>query len=132
MKTAASSYPEDPENYPDDPTQRWLAMDPQLLTGCLVSGIRRVGFMVFVKTQKPKIQWLEATVPEDRIKEVDEWLHDQYDKLVAGKFYRRPGWRFPNTHCTFCDVSSACMGNKALASTMLKQRESKNFSGDFE
>jgi hypothetical protein len=132
IKTAASSYPQDTDNYPDDPALRWLAMDPQLLTGCLVSGARRVAFMVFVKTKTPSIQWLEATVTQDRVDEISQWLRDQYEKLVAGKFYRRAGWRFPSTQCQWCDVSSACLGNKALAKTLLKTRESKAFEENFD
>jgi hypothetical protein len=132
MKTSASSYPDDPECYPDDPEMRWPAMDPQLLTGCLVSGIRRVGFLVFVKTKTPKIQWLEAVVRQEYVDGINEWLKEQYEKLIAKKFHRRPGFRFPNQHCTFCDVASACMGNTVLANTLLKQRETKGFSDIFE
>jgi hypothetical protein len=132
IKTAGSSYPQDEENYPDNQEQRWLAMDPQLRTGCLVSGIRRVGFLVFVKTAKPKVQWLEATVRQEYVDEINEWLKEQYERLIAKKFFRQSGWRFPNQRCTFCDVSSACMGNTALAGTLLKQRTSKSFEEIFE
>jgi hypothetical protein len=132
MKTAASSYPQEIENYPDDPELRWLAMDPQLRTGCLVSGIRRVAFMVFVKTKSPTIQWLEATVRQEYVDECNEWLRDQYDRLMAKKFYRHPGWRFPNTACTYCDMSSVCLGNTLVASTLVKQRTTKSFEDIFE
>ena len=132
MKTAAASYPQEPDSYPDDPEKRWLALDPQLRTGCLVSGIRRVAFMVFVKTKQPRIQWLEAVVRQEYVDEINEWLHEQYERLIAKKFFRRAGWRFPSNHCGMCDVSSACLGNTALASTLLKQRESKGFSDIFE
>jgi hypothetical protein len=132
MKTAAASYPEDEESYPSDPALRWLAMDPQLRTGCLVSGIRKVAFMVFVKNKEPKIQWLEATVSDELVADVDLWLKAQYQALIDKQFFRRAGWRFPSTQCSFCDVSSACMGNDALAKTLLKQRESKSFDSSFE
>lgn len=132
MKTAAASYPQDPECYPYDPFKRWLAMDAQLRTGCLVSGMREVGFLVFVKTKEPRIQWLTAKVSEPLVEDIDQWLGDQYDKLIARKFNRRSGWRFPNNQCTFCDVSSACLGLDDIAATTLKQRESKNFESMFE
>lgn len=132
MKTSAMSYPQDEDNYPDDPNLRWPAMDPQLLTGCLVSGIRRVGFLVFVKTQKPKIQWLEATVRQEFVDDINSWLTEQYERLIEKKFHRQSGWRFPNQRCSFCDVASACMGNATLAGTLLKQRETKGFADMFE
>ena len=125
LKTASASYPEGEDVYPSDPGRRWPAFDPQLRVGALVSGIRKVGFIVFVKTKIPKIQYLEAQVSDELVADIDGWLREQHDKLIGRKFFRNSGYKFPNQACTFCDVAAACMGNEELAKDLLKQRETK-------
>jgi len=132
IKTSHAKYDDDEESYPMEyPERRWVGMDPQLRVGALVSGIKKVAFLVFVKTKEPRIQFLEGVVSDEGVHEINEWLHDQHDKLIARRFYRRTGWRFPNTHCSGCDVFAECVGNQPLARATLKQRESKGFEEIF-
>ena len=91
-----------------------------------------MGFPAESKVKGPVEYLLEATVSDELVADVDLWLKAQYQALIDKQFFRRAGWRFPNQSCTFCDVSSACMGNDALAKTLLKQRESKSFDSSFE
>ena len=106
MKTSSKSYPEDP---------LCTMMDNQLRTGCLVTGVRKVAFLTFVKTSRPKIQWLEADVPDGLVADVDIWLREQRDKVVAKKFHRNWGFRFPEQHCMMCRVKSVCLGDMERA-----------------
>jgi hypothetical protein len=119
FKTAGRSYPE------KDETQGYAALDPQLRTGALVSGIRNVGFIVFVKTKSPRIQVSYGTVTDFLIEQIDLWLKEQYHKLIEGRLHMRTGVRFPNEQCLNCDFLPKCLGREDIAAQTLRQKESK-------
>jgi hypothetical protein len=127
IKTSASSYP-DPDK--DESIKGWPSLDPQLCVGALVSEIRNVAFLNLVKTKTPKIQFIEGYVSDYRIADIDDWLKEQFDKLVAKKFYRRAGFKFPNNHCTFCDLLPKCLGNQKGVDETLKQKTKKDTTAD--
>jgi hypothetical protein len=123
IKTAGRSYPEKPE------TEGYAALDPQLLVGSLASGIRRVGFLVFVKTRIPKIQFHLGTVTIDSLEQIDNWLQDQYHRLLNRRLVRRAGFRYPDDHCLGCDYILKCLGRHEEAAKVLRIRESRETEG---
>ena len=118
IKTSGQSYPDKPE------TEGYAGLDPQLLTGALVSGIRKVAFLVLVKTREPKIQLHMANVTDRNLEKIDEWLMEQYDRLIERRLPMRTVFRFPDNHCTQCDYLQVCLGNTQRASEMLRQKTS--------
>jgi hypothetical protein len=119
FKTSGSTYGE------DSGVPGVSALDPQLLTGALMSGIRRVGFIALVKTNEPKVEFVEGTVTDKMLESVDLWLREQYDKLVEKRLFMRPGVRWPNDHCKICSYLQKCLGNEDLAKKTLKVKQSK-------
>ena len=119
FKTSGRAYPE------KDESLGYAALDPQLRTGALVSGIRNVGFIVFVKTKTPRIQVILGTVTDFQIEQVELWLKEQYHKLLEGRLYMRTGVRFPNEICLNCDFLPKCLGREDIAAQTLRQKESK-------
>jgi hypothetical protein len=125
-KTSSQSYPESNEaaGYP--------GLDPQLCVGSLVSSIRRVCFIVMVKTNIPKIQVHYGTVSDFALQKTDEWLKEQYDKLVERRLTMRPGFRYPDNHCTFCDYLLKCLGRHDEAARKLRHKQSDEVSSILE
>jgi len=119
MKTSGSTYAEKEE------TAGYAALDPQLLTGALVSGIRKVGFIALVKTASPKIDIVKGVATEKAVESVDAWLKEQYEKLLHKRLYMRTGVRWPNDHCKMCDYLPKCLGNEDLVKKTLRVKESK-------
>lgn len=113
---------------PKDGQEGYAALDPQLLTGALVSGIRRVGFIFLVKTRQPKIRFVSGEVTDKQLAGVDGWLREQYTKLIEKRLYMRMGVRFPNNSCLSCDFLPKCLG-KSNWKENLRQKESKEVSG---
>lgn len=119
FKTSGRSYPERDEHL------GYAALDPQLRTGALVSGIRQVCFIVFVKTKTPRIQVHFGTVTNFQLEQIDLWLKEQYHKLLDRKLVMRAGVRFPDDHCLLCDYLCKCLGNEEVAARTLRTKESK-------
>lgn len=109
----------------------YAALDPQLRTGALVSGIRNVAFIVFVKTKTPRIQVSYGTVTDFLVEQIDLWLKEQYHKLVEGRLHMRSGIRFPNEQCLNCDFLCKCLGREDIAARNLRQKESKEVEDMF-
>jgi hypothetical protein len=120
FKTAGSSYGEDQDD------KGYAALDPQLLTGALASGIRDVGFIALIKTNEPKVEFVRGRVTDKMVENIDLWLREQYDKLVEKRLFMRTGVRWPNEHCKLCSYLCKCLGNEELASRTLRQKQSKN------
>jgi len=119
IKTSGASYAE------KDDTIGYAALDPQLLTGSLVSGIRRVGFLALIKQKEPKIQFVQGIVTDEILADHDLWLKEQYHKLIERRLHRRTGVRWPNDTCKLCDFLPVCLGNDKLAKETLRQKQSK-------
>jgi hypothetical protein len=106
IKTAGAEYP-DPEK--KEELRGWPMLDPQLRTGMLVTGIRKVAFLVFVKLKTPRWQWIEGVITDELLHDQDLWLRAQYDKYERQEFFRRSGMRFPNEVCRICDLLPVCL-----------------------
>jgi hypothetical protein len=116
----------------EDKYKGFVALDPQLRTGALVAGVRRVAFMNFIRAKtNPRIQWKEVTLTEELVTDVDLWLREQHDKLMARKFFRNAGIRFPNTTCTSCSMLPICVDNKPLVAETLRRKEGKDTEAEF-
>ena len=113
VKTSAQSYPE------------FVQLDPQLRTGSLLSGIRNVAFLVFVKTRTPKIQYLPGYVTPELVEGVDSWLKEMYAKYRRKEFVMRAGIRFPNNQCTMCKMLPVCLGDKEEVERTLQIKQKK-------
>ena len=122
IKTAGSTYP-DPDR--DEKVVGWPALDPQLRTGALVTGIRRVGFLVFLKLKTPRWMWIEGVVNDDLLNDQSLWLQEQYDRYIGRKFHRRAGMRFPDDHCKMCNLLPGCLGNPNLLKQTMRQKSKK-------
>jgi hypothetical protein len=118
IKCSGKSYPSEAE-YPN-----LAALDPQLLVGALVSGIRRVSFLHLVRSKNnPKLQVSSGIVTDELIADIEAWLVEQYEKIVARKFHRRTGTRWPNDGCVMCDMLPICsmQGEAEIAKTLVKK-----------
>lgn len=120
LKTAASTYAE------KEGQEGYCALDPQLVTGSLCSGIRRVGFIALVKTQTPKIDFVEGVVSDRALESTDQWLREQYDKIMNKRLFMRMGVRWPNDHCKMCDFLPKCLGDEETAARTLRKKQSKD------
>jgi len=127
FKTASASYPE-----PQGDDLNFIGWDHQLSIGAWMSGIRNVGFITMVKTKTPKIQFITGRVTDEAIENVQLWIKRQLDRILNKDFTREIGFKFPNQHCTWCEVAEVCIGSpeKALAAGILTKKVSK--SNDIE
>lgn len=123
IKTSGRAYP-DGDNQ-NAPTYGYPALDPQLRTGALVSGIRQVGFLVFVKTRIPKIQFHTGYVTDKLLEQQDAWLKEQYHRLIEGRLTMNAGVRFPDERCKFCSFLPVCLGHDEIAEATLRRKSSK-------
>lgn len=119
LKTSGVTYLE------KEDARGWPAMDMQLLTGSLITGIREVGFLVALKLKNPRWQFMTGTVTDELLRDHEAWLRAQFDKYERKEFYRRTGLRFPNTHCSFCDLLPRCLGREDLVQLTLRQKSKK-------
>lgn len=130
MKTAGSTFEEDVE------TKGYPALDPQLQTGSLASGmtadgfkpelvIRRVGFIALIKTKTPNVEFVEGYVTDKMLESRDAWLREQYHKLLDRKLFMRTGVRWPKDHCKMCEYLPKCLGNQELVEKTLRVKQSK-------
>jgi hypothetical protein len=118
IKTSGRAYPEKPE------TEGYAGLDPQLLTGALVSGIKKVAFLVLVKTREPKIQFHMGTITDANLEKIDHWLIKAYEDLLSRNLPMKTGFRFPDDHCTQCSYLPVCLGNTQRAMETLRQKTS--------
>lgn len=118
IKVTGKVYPQNPPGL--------ASLDPQLATGALVSGIQQVGFLNFVRVVKdPRIQIVRAAVSKDRMHETDLFLREQYDRIVASRFYRTGGTRWPDDACTNCEMLPLCLNMKSEIAETLTKKESR-------
>lgn len=104
FKTSASAY-----------QQHEVVLSDQLSAYQLAEPIAQNSVLcVFVKTQKPKIEWHKANRTADEVMEflakVDYIAHE----IVSGRFYKRPGkW------CSWCDYLPFCIKDAEKAKIAL-------------
>lgn len=120
LKTSGKTYDhgEEAEGYP--------ALDPQLQCGALATGIREVAFIALVKTKQPKVEVVRGTVTDKMLESRDQWLIEQYEKLINKRLYMNSGVRWPNDVCINCDMLPKCLGREDIAAKTLRVKQSNS------
>jgi hypothetical protein len=100
-KTTSSRYPDE---LPD-----LIRLDPQLVCYSWLTGITKVGFVVFVRKRLPEIQYLFAEITDKQRREFEELASVTIESIEKGHFSRHCGIRFPNNPCTSCPYLGICL-----------------------
>ncbi len=122
IKTSGRAYL---DNHEGSISEGYPALDLQLRTGALVTGIRDVGFLVLKKGKYPEIKFDIGHVTDSLLAKADDWLRVQYRKLMAGELTMNSGVRWPDDKCSFCSFLPLCLGHTELAEKNLRIRSSK-------
>ena len=104
--------------YPDESTGL-LALDPQLICYSWITGISHVALVVFVRKQKPEIQYLQALIGEEQRREFGQLIEMTSSQIQAGRFLPRSGIRFPQNGCVSCPHLGLCLENQAMVDAKL-------------
>ena len=110
-KTTTSRYPEDPDGL--------LSLDPQLICYSWISGIPEVALVVFVRKHLPEIQYLKATISEDKRREFGRLAETTVAQIDSGEFPAHSGIRFPQNGCVSCPHLGLCLNNQQLIAANL-------------
>ena len=110
-KTTTSRYPEDPDGL--------LSLDPQLIGYSWVSGIPEVSLAVFVRKHLPEIQYLKATISEEKRREFGRLVETTVAQIDSGEFPAHSGIRFPQNGCVSCAHLGLCLNNQQLIAANL-------------
>jgi hypothetical protein len=113
-KTTTARYPEEPEGL--------LALDPQLVCYSWITGIPDVVVVAFVRKRVSEIQYLKATISNERRQEYGRLVEDTISKIEAGQFLPHSGIRFPQNGCVSCAQLGLCLGNQPLVDAKLVRR----------
>jgi hypothetical protein len=113
-KTTTSRYPEEPEGL--------LSLDPQLICYSWISGISDVALVVFVRKRSPEIQYLGASISEERRQEFGQLVETTIGQIEAGQFLPHSGIRFPQNGCVSCAHLGLCLDNQMLIASKLFRR----------
>lgn len=105
-KTTSMRYPEQPQGI--------LALDPQLVCYAWLSGIRRVGLVVFLAKREPEIQFLKATIAPRQIAAWERLVEESVGRIEAGDFPAHSGIRFPFSPCPSCAHLGLCLEDRDL------------------
>jgi PD-(D/E)XK nuclease superfamily len=105
-KTTTSRYTEKPEGV--------LALDPQLVCYSWISGIRDVALVVFVRKNRPEIQYLRTVISERERRDYGRLVETTIGQIEAGQFLPHTGIRFPQNGCLSCCHLGLCLGNQKL------------------
>ena len=110
-KTTASRYPEDPDGL--------LSLDPQLICYSWISGIPEVALVVFVRKDPPEIQYLKATISEEKRREFGRLVETTAAQIASAEFPAHSGIRFPQNACVSCTHLGLCLNNQQLIAANL-------------
>ena len=110
-KTTTARYPEEPEGL--------LALDPQLICYSWMSGISEVAVVAFVRKRFSEIQYLKATITEEKRREFGQLVLAAARQIEAGEFIPRSGIRFPQNGCVSCAQLGLCLDNQQLVDAKL-------------
>jgi hypothetical protein len=113
-KTTASRYAEEPDGL--------LALDPQLICYSWITGIPDVALVVFVRKNRPEIQYLRATISEEQRREYGRLVETTVAQIEAGQFNSHSGIRFPQNGCVSCPHLGLCLRNQRLIDANLIRR----------
>jgi len=110
-KTTTSRYPEDPDGL--------LSLDPQLICYSWIAGIPEVALVVFVRKHLPEIQYLKATISEEKRREFGRLVETTVAQIDSGEFPAHSGIRFPQNGCVSCPHLGLCLNNQQLIGSNL-------------
>jgi hypothetical protein len=92
-----------------DEVPELIRLDPQLICYSWLSGISRVGFVVFVRKRLPEIQYLFAEITDAQRRDFEELVLETIESIDRGSFRPHCGIRFPNNPCTSCPYLGICL-----------------------
>jgi hypothetical protein len=110
-KTTTSRYPEGPDGL--------LSLDPQLICYSWISGIPEVALVVFIRKHLPEIQYLKATISEEKRREFGRLVETTVAQIDSGEFTAHSGIRFPQNGCVSCAHLGLCLNNQQLIAANL-------------
>ena len=113
-KTTTSRYSVEPEGL--------LSLDPQLICYSWISGISEVALVVFVRKQAPEIQYLRASISEERRQEFGHLVETTTGQIEASEFGSHSGIRFPQNGCVSCPHLGLCLNNHELIDANLVRK----------
>ncbi|MFY9527867.1 MAG: hypothetical protein WBC04_17680 [Candidatus Acidiferrales bacterium] len=88
-KTTTSRYSEEPQGL--------LSLDPQLICYSWISRISEVALVVFVRKRSPEIQYLRASISEERRREFGQLVETTIREIEAGQSLLTAGFASPRT-----------------------------------
>lgn len=110
-KTTTSRYPEDPGGL--------LSLDPQLICYSWISGIPEVALVVFIRKDPAEIQYLKATISEEKRREFERLVETTVAHIDSAEFPAHSGIRFPQNTCVSCAHLGLCLNNQQLIAANL-------------
>jgi hypothetical protein len=117
-KTTTSRYAEEPHSL--------LTLDPQLICYSWISGISDVALVVFVRKQRPEIQYLKTSISEGQRREFGRLVETTVGQVEAGQFPSHSGIRFPQNGCVSCSHLGLCLNDQQLIDIDLIRRPGAN------
>jgi len=113
-KTTTSRYTDEPHSL--------LTLDPQLICYSWISGICDVALVVFVRKQRPEIQYLKTSISEEQRREFGRLIETTVGQVEAGQFPSHSGIRFPQNGCVSCSHLGLCLNDRQLIDVNLIRR----------
>ncbi len=113
-KTTTSRYAEEPGGL--------LTLDPQLICYSWISGISDVAMVVFVRKQRPEIQYLKASISEEQRREFGRLVETTIGQVESGQFPGHSGIRFPQNGCVSCPHLGLCLNDQQRIDVNLIRR----------
>jgi len=113
-KTTTSRYAEEPEGL--------LTLDPQLICYSWISGISDVALVIFVRKQRPEIQYLKASISEEQRREFGRLVETTVSQVETARFPSHSGIRFPRNGCISCPHLGLCLNDQKLIDVNLIRR----------
>jgi hypothetical protein len=113
-KTTASRYTEEPDGL--------LSLDPQLICYSWLTGISDVAMVVFVRKQRPEIQYLRALISEEQRHEFGLLVETTIGQVESGHFPGHSGIRFPQNGCVSCPHLGLCLNDPQRIDLNLSRR----------
>jgi hypothetical protein len=86
-KTTTARYPKQPEGL--------TSLDLQLVCYSLITGISDVAIVAFVRKRVPEIQYLLASITDEKRGEFGQPVDATVSQIETAQFLPRPGIRFP-------------------------------------
>jgi hypothetical protein len=110
-KTTSSRYAEIPQGL--------LSLDPQLICYSWITGISEVAFVVFIRKNRPEIQYLHTSISEEQRREFGHLVVRTIDQIETAQFPAHSGIRFPQNGCVSCPNLGLCLGDQKLIDASL-------------